>query len=210
MRTMRAAGLLPMFGALLILGLPDLGLANRPGSAHVRGLLQVQGNDFSIEMTAAPSPAFLGNELTYTITVVNHGPGPEVADSGIWDHLPKNSTLVSIQTDDYGCSQFATHFVQCLRGPLDVGVPATVTIVVTPTKVGKITNQAEARVEVDPIEANNVARVTTIVNPKPIGGVDTGGGGTATREPPLPAIIGLLTVLLLLLLLAWRLTRTPG
>ena len=76
------------------------------------------------------------------------------------DPLPSSTLFVSASTTQGSCSGTST--VSCSLGTLANGGMATVTIVVTPTVEGQITNTASVTAaQVDPDSSNNTSTATT-------------------------------------------------
>ena len=114
--------------------------------------------DLQVTKGGVPDRLGVGEVLTYTIAVVNHGPSPATAVV-LTDDLPGEMNLVSYAP---GCSGEAP--VVCTLGALDSGELETVTIVVTPTAVGTPVNTVDVRsVELDPDLTDNRAQTRTIV-----------------------------------------------
>jgi uncharacterized repeat protein (TIGR01451 family) len=132
--------------------------------------------DLAIGNSDSTDPAFVGSPLTYTITVTNHGPSA-ANDVMMTDSLLATLTFVSAVTSQGSCSTAAP--VTCSLGTLSNGSSATVTIVVTPTKPGGISNTASVTAfEPDPDTSNNsTTQVTTILKPGQV-------------APPLPDLTG--------------------
>ena len=85
--------------------------------------------NLSIVKTASADPAIVGNNLIYTLTVTNGGPG-EALNVVVTDALPSGVTHVSTDTNGQGtCSNPAG--VVCELGTINSGQSATVTIEVT-------------------------------------------------------------------------------
>jgi uncharacterized repeat protein (TIGR01451 family) len=100
----------------------------------------------------------VGVNLTYTLTVTNHGPSA-ATEVTLTDTLPGTVTLVSAPA---ACSGTTT--LTCDLGTLADGASATVTITVQPTAAGTLTNTASVEAnEHDPEMANNTAIATTTV-----------------------------------------------
>lgn len=97
----------------------------------------------TITKTASPNPVTVGGTLTYTITVTNNttviSPNTIVTDP-----LPGGVSFVSATTTLGSCSQ-SSGTVTCSLGSLAAGSPTvTITIVVTPTTAGPLSNTATA------------------------------------------------------------------
>jgi uncharacterized repeat protein (TIGR01451 family) len=86
-----------------------------------------------------PDPVHVGTHLTYTLTATNHGPstGHGVV---IHDPLPAGTSFVSASATAGTCSGTTT--VDCSIGDLANGASATVTVVVTPSTAGSLSNTA--------------------------------------------------------------------
>ncbi len=122
-------------------------------------------NDVSLTLIDSPDPVQVGGQLTYLLAVTNTGP---LAATGIIvsNILPPSATYVSALSSQGSCVN-NSGTVRCDLGSLAGGATATITITVTPTAVGNITNRATvARAEADPNSANNSAEaVTTVLVP---------------------------------------------
>ncbi|MFQ5796053.1 MAG: CARDB domain-containing protein, partial [Candidatus Bipolaricaulia bacterium] len=116
--------------------------------------------DLAVTETDTPDLVMVGGDLTYTVTVTNNGPSD--ATGGTLTHtLPGSVTLVSVMPSSPTCTQ-AGGTVICNLGTLANGTSATVTIVVTPTAAGEISNTASVEAtESDPDSANNTATENT-------------------------------------------------
>jgi uncharacterized repeat protein (TIGR01451 family) len=121
--------------------------------------------DLQVSKSAEPTQVLVGEELTYTITVVNNGPS-EATGVMLTDKLPEDVVFVSASA---GCSEDGG-VVVCDLGNLAAGESSTVTIQVTaPGVPGTITNEAQATSDVfDPDLSNNTAVVETVVEEPPI------------------------------------------
>jgi uncharacterized repeat protein (TIGR01451 family) len=120
----------------------------------------------SITKTDSSDPVTVGKTLVYTVTVTNYGPS-DATGVAFTDTLPTALTLVSAMPSQGNCSGMLT--VTCDLGDVTDSMAATVTIVVTPTVAGTVTNVVSlAQTEFDPNMADNMAREsTTINNPVP-------------------------------------------
>ena len=117
--------------------------------------------DLSLTMTDAPDPVHVGENLVYTIHVVNHG-STNATGVIMTDTLPAGVAFISASA---GCVQ-ASGVVTCALPNLDYGGEAIVTITVVPTAAGPLTNEAVvACTEHDPTSANNTdTEGTTVVD----------------------------------------------
>ncbi len=119
--------------------------------------------EVSVTNTGSPDPVTVGSSLTYTMTVTNNGPDAATGVT-LTDTLPTGVTYVSATPSQGACLE-AGGVVTCSLGDLANGAIATVTIGVTPTATGTLTNTATvADSVVDPNTANNSAMTTTTVN----------------------------------------------
>lgn len=118
-------------------------------------------NDLSITMTDNPDPVSVNNTFTYTITATNSGEG-NLTGVTVSDSLPANTTFVSATPSQGSCSGTAT--VNCNLGSINAGQNATITIQVTPTQEGTLSNTATGTCsEAETSSANNSATQTTRV-----------------------------------------------
>jgi uncharacterized repeat protein (TIGR01451 family)/uncharacterized delta-60 repeat protein len=116
--------------------------------------------DLSLSMSDSPDPAATENDLTYTLTITNHGPS---AATGIviTNLLPSGVTFVSQSAT---CANLGSALVCPLELLPKDGV-LSFNIVVTPDLVGVITNTAVVHGnEVDPNLLNNTASAVTTVD----------------------------------------------
>lgn len=91
--------------------------------------------DLAVSKVATPAPALLGGTLTYTVTVENRGV-VDCTSVTVTDVLPSSVTFVSASP---GCADFGGTVV-CNLGSLASGSNAVLTVDVTPTATGNITN----------------------------------------------------------------------
>jgi uncharacterized repeat protein (TIGR01451 family) len=138
-----------------------------PGEVAVSPLA---GADLSITKSGSPNPVTSGQRLTYTITVSNGGP-QNATGVTVSDPLPASTHFNSASSTQGTCTRSTTTTpepkdgtVTCSLGGLANGATATVTIVVTPTTLGTLTNTASVTGDqADPTPADNSATATTTV-----------------------------------------------
>jgi uncharacterized repeat protein (TIGR01451 family) len=129
--------------------------------------------DLSVTKTHTPDPVIAGTQLTWHLTVTNHGPDP-APDVVVTDTLPPQATyLTNNLNPPAGCSAVG-QVVTCDLGDLDNGRTVTFDIVtfVDPNTVANaggptsITNNATVAsgAVVDTNTANDTAQDTAIVN----------------------------------------------
>jgi uncharacterized repeat protein (TIGR01451 family) len=127
------------------------------------------GADLSITKSGVPNPVVSGDRLTYTLTVTNHGP-QDATGVTVTDPLPGNVHFDSVASNRGSCTRSTTKpapkggTVSCNLGDLANGSTASITIVVTTTTSGVLTNTATvAGNETDPDPLNNSGTATTKV-----------------------------------------------
>jgi uncharacterized repeat protein (TIGR01451 family) len=125
------------------------------------------GADLSITESASANPVLSGDRLTYTLTITDNGP-EDATGVTVTDPLPNNVRFNSVSPTQGTCSRSTTKpkdgMVTCSLGTLADGGTASVTIVVTTTTPGKLTNTATVSGnENDPNLLNNSATATTTV-----------------------------------------------
>ncbi|MEY2504879.1 MAG: hypothetical protein QOG27_1159, partial [Verrucomicrobiota bacterium] len=120
--------------------------------------------DIAAMIADSPDPVTVGENLTYTITVSNLG-RDFTASVGTIDNLPASVTFVSATASQGSCS--GTSEVICSLGGLQPFNTATVTLVVTPTQAGPLSNGVTASTNTahDPNSGNNFATASTTVLP---------------------------------------------
>jgi uncharacterized repeat protein (TIGR01451 family) len=108
-----------------------------------------QGADLALTKTDSPDPVLVGDHLTYTLTVTNHGPA-DATDVTLTDTLPSSVVFVSSSPGAPMCNA-AAGTVTCDLDTLTNGASTTVTLTVRPTATGMISNTAQvAGNETDP------------------------------------------------------------
>lgn len=134
-------------------------LTNNSAAATTAVSLTPVGADLAVTMTDSPDPVIQNQNLTYNLTVLNHGP-TAATDVRLTNSLPPSVTVISVSP---GCV-VTNGMVICNLGTLPVNGQSDLTFVVRPTLAGIITNAAWVTAnEVDTVFANNVALATTVV-----------------------------------------------
>jgi uncharacterized repeat protein (TIGR01451 family) len=98
--------------------------------------------DLVLTKADSPDPVTVGQTLTYTLTASNNGPANATGVT-VTDTLPSGVTFVSASPSQGNCSGTTT--VSCTLGDLNNGSSATVTIQVTPTTEGELSNTASVQ-----------------------------------------------------------------
>ncbi len=123
-------------------------------------LLVTAQADLSITAADAPDPAAAGENVSYTIEVVNSGPSTATGVT-ITDSIPASTVFVSASPD---CVLAPGGQLNCPVGILAPGATAAVTVVLKPTVAGVIGNAVSVTaLEADPISGNNTATASTTV-----------------------------------------------
>jgi uncharacterized repeat protein (TIGR01451 family) len=121
-------------------------------------------NDLAVTLSASPNPVSVQSNLTYSVTIMNSGPG---SDTGVTmtNTLPANVSYVSASSTQGSC-QFTNGKVTCSVGTMTTQL-VTVTIVVMATNAGVVlTNTVSvAGNNSEPTLTNNTATITTYVPP---------------------------------------------
>jgi uncharacterized repeat protein (TIGR01451 family) len=118
--------------------------------------------DLSISKVDDVDPVVAGNNLVYTITVDNAGPG-DAQNVVVTDTLPAGVTFVS----STGCTEDPTGVPSCSLGTIAAGANAsyTVTVSVDANTTGTITNNASVTSSAtDPDPSNDSISENTLVN----------------------------------------------
>jgi uncharacterized repeat protein (TIGR01451 family) len=140
--------------------------------------------DLGVTATASPSPATVGQPLTYSVTVTNHGPDPA---TGVvfTPTLPAGLVVVSATPSQGTCTLSP---VVCNLGGLGSGGGATVQLVTQPTQPGTVTTVLTVTsTSPDPSPTDNSVTVTTTVQAATPNASNLGVTATAS---PSPATVG--------------------
>jgi uncharacterized repeat protein (TIGR01451 family) len=130
--------------------------------------------DLEISKMSMPDPVAVGRSLSYTLSIVNHGPD-YAREVVVTDVLPISVTMAmsapfgTITSSQGDCGNLGTFIAPlntfaCDLGGLAGTARATVTLVVTPTAVGVVTNTAHVSAETyDPITITNQVMQRTVI-----------------------------------------------
>lgn len=118
--------------------------------------------DLSIVKTDAPDPVQVGDQLVYTIYVNNNGPFNDNAVT-VTDVIPAGVNVISITPSQGTATTTPTGFTANL-GAIAAGGSAAITMIVTPTATGTITNTTTVTGSIrDTDPTNNTSSTTTTV-----------------------------------------------
>ena len=133
-------------------------------------------NDLGLFVSAAPNPVGVLSNLTYTLQVLNPGPGSATGVI-LTNLLPAGVSFVSASASQGACSTNGLQVI-CNLGTLTNGVTATATIVAMPAIAGAVlTNVAMVvRNEIDANLTNNVVTNTVTSGPAGVSIADTSVG----------------------------------
>lgn len=129
--------------------------------------------DLGITVTGSPNPVLIGQSLVYTIVVTNNGPST-ATQPVVFDTLPSsvNFDAANSNAGPNGVLSSGNGTVTATLQPIAAGASDTITIAVTPTVSGQVTNtvnvgdpSAANPAEIDPDTSNNTATTTTQVSP---------------------------------------------
>jgi uncharacterized repeat protein (TIGR01451 family) len=142
------------------------------------------GADLSIvHASASPESVGIGMNLTYSIDALNEGP-QDASEVMLADQLAGGTSFVSATPSQGSCSH-ANRIVTCNFGSLASAFDATVSVVVTPTATGTITNSVSVLgAQQDLAPANNsITQNTTVVPVFTLTAAIAGAGsGTVTSD----------------------------
>ncbi len=143
-----------------------LGPENQPFFAFDIFVRDLARADLALTMNDTPDPVRVRGQLTYRLTVRNDGPAT-ATNVALVDTLPA-ATFVSATPAQGRCVRGGKGktdgTLTCELGSLGVGQTTTVTVVVSPTKVGSLSNTASVSADqIDPHIVDNSATETTTV-----------------------------------------------
>ncbi len=120
--------------------------------------------DLDLQVTASPTATEVGEPLTFTHVITNHGPNL-ASNVAFTATLPVSATFVTATTTAGTC-QVQPLTLTCGLGTAASGKQITITAIVTTTAEGNISELAEVDGIDDPIRPNNVQTTTVTITPQ--------------------------------------------
>lgn len=125
--------------------------------------------DTETTLSASPSPAVVGQPLSFTVTV--HNVGSALVQGVIaTTRLPSTMTFTSLTSSQGSCTRSSLGAIECKLGNLGTSASATVTVTGTPTVAGELKLEAFALAEWldhDANSSNDNATQTVTVTSQP-------------------------------------------
>jgi uncharacterized repeat protein (TIGR01451 family) len=139
--------------------------------------------DVALGLAAIPNPVVLSSNLTFVTTVTNYGPS-SATNVIVTQSIPIGVNVISTSLSQ-GSSSFVGGNLVCDLGSLRPGGVATISVVVTTTKLGNLASTASVSSPVaDPNQANNSATVIGQVSTPFVSIVSAGASLTAESFSP--------------------------
>lgn len=139
------------------------GKSGASGAVTLNLAFSPPASDLEITLLDSPDPATEGSPLTYTLTVINHGPDTAASATATLALDPGTA----FGSAGSGCTVSA-NTVTCELGSLANGVMRSLDVVVTPSATGAISATAEvAGTTQDPVAGNNTVSAQTVVEQAP-------------------------------------------
>lgn len=176
----KAGSLGPVTNVAFVSGvLPDSDTGNNAASLPAA---IVPNANLAVTIADRPSPVWLGDNLSYTVTVTNQGPS-DATNVVVTNQLPVGITFISAATSQGGCSR-AGDIVRCNMGSLPVNTAAVISIVVRPALAGLVSGITTV---VSPVSDGDPANNTTSRTTRVI----TGNVDLANSTPVSTPLLGL-------------------
>jgi uncharacterized repeat protein (TIGR01451 family) len=166
----------------------DVNTSNNTASSSITMQAPVPQANLQLDGSAAPNPVQVGQNLTYTFNITNAGPDT-ATNIKFTDVLSANIAYVSSSSAQGTCSYTTTNTtLTCNLNSLALNAKTQVTMVVTPQKVGTLTDTPTLRsAEADPNTANNTTTITADVQPPAVPTSDLALSISAAPNPVLTA-----------------------
>ncbi len=134
--------------------------------------------DLAVTKTVDATSVTVGANVTYTITVTNHGPDA-ASGATLTDNPPGGLTLVSATASAGSCS--AGTPIHCDLGTIANGASVSFTVVALPSAAGTFSNTASVTsLTFDPDTTNNSGSSQDVTAAGPSGGTGGSGGSTGS------------------------------
>ncbi len=129
--------------------------------------------DLGIAKRANASTVYLGDPITYTLSISNNGPSAILSPVVVTDRLPAGLAGVVVYSGAWTCDTSALPLLTCTIGALPLGPAPDIVIAATvPATTSVLVNTASvASMARDPNTTNNTDSVTTNVTEHPIMGL---------------------------------------
>lgn len=164
-----------------------------------------QAADLSVAVSDTPDPALLLDEITYSVTVSNAGPG----DASVWLNARLDGAGFTTVSSSQGSCTVNGSF-NCFLGPLAARSSAAVTIKARPSRVGNISLLVSVATDAsDPDLSNNGRTEYTYVAAAP-GAAGCGGPFTGTGNCKFLATGGPITATAVYLVNEFMLICSPN
>ncbi|HWM26695.1 MAG TPA: DUF11 domain-containing protein [Chthoniobacterales bacterium] len=146
--------------------------------------------DLALTKTDSPDPVQVGENLTYTITIANLAP-MSAGEVTMTDVLPAGVDFVSVTPSQGTCISTGFPTIHCSLGVVSELANVTVTVVVTPTAAGTLSNTATVSTTAEDANPDNNSdtELTTVIpasTPTPPPATPTPPPATPTPPPPTP------------------------
>jgi hypothetical protein len=151
----QAVGDLPA-GMILYGGTPDGSAGSGLSDLWLLRFNSADEADLALTHTVFPDPSLVNRPVTFTLTIVNHGP-TTATNVSLIDTLPQSVTLSIFDITETSLCLDTDSEISCrLSDPLPANAQVVATLVVTPLTTGFKTNQGSVTAdEADPDLSNN-------------------------------------------------------
>lgn len=139
------------------------GKSGATGAITLNLAFRLPESDLEITLLDSPDPVTEGSPLTYTLTVINHGPDTAASATATLALDPGTA----FGSAGSGCTASAST-VTCELGSLANGEMRSLDVIVTPSATGTVSATAKVTgTTQDPVAGNNTASAQTVVEQAP-------------------------------------------
>lgn len=136
------------------------------GWGRINAFYGVGKSDLTVTITDSPDPVFVGDDLVYTVSVINNGPA-NAARVALTQNLPASASFVSAVPQQGNCTE-SGRTVTCNLGISRVGASIPVEVTVIPSAGGprrrvETTTASVSALTEDPNASNNTTSENTTV-----------------------------------------------